>query len=228
MKRILEPELMDTPEAAAEYNGMNHLDVNRSFARDFLAFSQATLADRLEETDWNVLDVGTGTALLPIELCKLNPGIDVLAIDAAVSMLDLAVYNIEAAGMRERITLAKVDAKSMPYDDDSIEMVIANSIHHHIPDPEVCFTEMARVTEEGGILFVRDLSRPTDQQALDALVQAYAGQETPESQTLFADSLAAALTAKEVADIVRSLGFESTTVSMTSDRHWTWAAVKTP
>ena len=25
MKRILEPELMDTPEAAAEYNAMDHV-----------------------------------------------------------------------------------------------------------------------------------------------------------------------------------------------------------
>jgi len=119
-----------------------------------------------------------------------------------------------------------VDAKSMPYDDDSVEMVIANSIHHHIPDPHVCFAEMVRVTEEDGILFARDLVRPENEQALDALVKQYAGKETAESQRLFAESLRAALTVSEVADIVESLGFDRGSVSMTSDRHWTWAAVK--
>ena len=114
----------------------------------------------------------------------------------------------------------------MPYDDDSIEMVIANSIHHHIPNPKVCFAEMVRVTEGGGILFARDLARPADELALDVLVQQYAGKETAESQRLFADSLRAALTVDEVADIVETLGFERSSVSMTSDRHWTWAAVK--
>ena len=226
MKRILEPELMDTPEAAAEYNAMDHVGVNQMFAQEFLAYVKETYADDLDSVAWEVLDVGTGTALLPIELCKINADVNVVAIDDAVSMLDLAVYNLEAAGMRERITLAKVDAKSMPYDDDSIEMVIANSIHHHIPDPQVCFAEMVRVTEENGILFTRDLARPADEQALDGLVKQYVGKETTESQRLFADSLRAALTADEVGDIVETLGFDRSSVSMTSDRHWTWAAVK--
>lgn len=226
MKRILEPELMDTPEAAAEYNAMDHAEVNRLFAQDFLAFAQQAYADDLDAVTWDVLDVGTGTALLPIELCKINSDVNVVAIDDAVSMLDLAVYNLEAAGMRERIALAKVDAKAMPYDDDSIEMVIANSIHHHIPDPQVCFAEMVRVTEEDGILFARDLARPDDEQAIDALVKRYVAKESTESQRLFAQSLRASLTVSEVADIVESLGFNRSSVSMTSDRHWTWAAVK--
>jgi len=226
LTRWVNPELMDTPEAAAEYNAMDHAGVNRQFAEEVVAFVKKKFADDLSLVQWQVLDVGTGTALLPIELCKVNPDVNVVAVDDAVSMLDLAVYNIEAAGMRERITLAKVDAKAMPYEDDSIEMVIANSIHHHIPDPKVCFAEMARVAEEGGVLFARDLARPADEQTLEALVQQYAGKETAESQGLFADSLRAALTADEVADIVTGLGFDRASVSMTSDRHWTWAAVK--
>ncbi len=226
MKRILEPELMDTREAAAEYNAMDHSAVNQLFAQEFLTFAKAHFASDLNADAWTVLDVGTGTALLPIELCKINARVNVLAIDDAVSMLDLAVYNSEAAGMRERIMLAKVDAKAMPYEDDSIEMVIANSIHHHIPDPKACFAEMVRVTEEEGILFARDLVRPADEQTLDALVKRYAGKESAESQRLFADSLRAALTVDEVGDTVESLGFDRGSVSMTSDRHWTWAAVK--
>ncbi len=226
MKRILEPELMDTPEAAAEYNALAHAEVNRLFAQDFLAFAQQAYANDLDAVAWNVLDVGTGTALLPIELCKINSDVNVVAIDDAVSMLDLAIYNLEAAGMRERIALAKVDAKAMPYDDNSIEMVIANSIHHHIPDPQVCFAEIVRVTEDDGILFARDLARPDDEQAIDALVKRYVAKESTESQRLFAQSLRASLTVDDVADIVESLGFERSSVSMTSDRHWTWAAVK--
>lgn len=226
MQRVLEPELMDTPEASAEYNAMDHDAVNQLFAQEFLTFVKETYASDLDSVAWEVLDVGTGTALLPIELCKINADVNVMAVDDAVSMLDLAVYNLEAAGMRERIALAKVDAKSMPYEDGSIEMVIANSVHHHIPDPKVCFAEMVRVTEEDGIVFARDLVRPPDQQTLDALVQRYAGEESPESRQLFAQSLRAALTVDEVADIVESLGFERSSVTMTSDRHWTWAAVK--
>jgi ubiquinone/menaquinone biosynthesis C-methylase UbiE len=226
MKRILEPELMDTLEAVTEYNAMDHTAVNQLFAQNFLTFAESNYENDPDADAWTVLDVGTGTALLPVELCRVIARVNVLAVDAAVSMLDLAAYNVEVAGLRERIALAKVDAKDMPYQDDSIEMVIANSIHHHIPNPETCFAEMARVTEVGGVLFARDLVRPADEEALEALVKEYAGKETTESQKLFADSLRAALTVNEVADMVESLGFERSSVSMTSDRHWTWAAVK--
>lgn len=214
---------MDTAEDAREYNAMDHAEVNARFAKDFFTFVDTVLQDVGE---LNVLDVGTGTALLPVQICKTAPQARVLAIDDAVSMLELASYNVEAAGLREQITLAKVDAKKMPYDDEAFPFVIANSIHHHIPSPMDCFREMVRVTEEDGVLFVRDLARPDDEAALKFLVQQYAGNETERCQNLFADSLRAGLTRDEVADMVEELGFPSSSVSMTSDRHWTWAAIK--
>ena len=230
MKRILEPELMDTHQAAAHYNGMGHSGVNQLFVNDFVSFVRSVYVDddidQESSLSWEVLDLGTGTALVPIELCKVHDRARVVAVDDAVSMLDLAAYNIEAAGFRERISLAKADAKSLPYEDASIEMVIANSLHHHIPVPQVCFAEMVRVAEGGGVLFARDLARPDDEQTLENLVRQYAGHETDESQALFADSLRAALTVCEVQDIVESLGFERACVEMTSDRHWTWEALK--
>ena len=63
MKRILEPELMDTPEAATEYNAMDHTAVNQLFAQEFLAFANETYANDLDSVTWAVLDVGTATAL---------------------------------------------------------------------------------------------------------------------------------------------------------------------
>ena len=95
MKRILEPELMDTPEAAAEYNAMDHVGVNQMFAQEFLAFAKETYANNLDAVAWEVLDVGTGTALLPIELCKINADVNVVAIDdAAVSYTHLTLPTI--------------------------------------------------------------------------------------------------------------------------------------
>ena len=94
MKRILEPELMDTPEAATEYDGMDHAEVNRQFAEEFLAFAKETCAEGLDAVAWEVLDVGTGTARLPIELCKINADINVVAIDDAVSMLAVSYTHL--------------------------------------------------------------------------------------------------------------------------------------
>lgn len=58
--------------------------------------------------------------------------------------------------------------------------------------------EAVRVTGSGGLLFFRDLMRPADLQQLDALVQTHVGDENEQQQTMFRDSLKAALNVNEM------------------------------
>ena len=222
LERILEPEVMDTAEEARDYNDMDHSDVNRVFVTDLLEFANGHNIAELGD----VLDLGTGTAQIPIELCSRNPGCRVMAIDMSIHMLELARYNIEAEMMIERITLAKVDAKAMGYEDGLFDVVMSNSIVHHIPDPAVCLAELDRVVRSGGVVFLRDLARPADLPTLESQVKTYAGQENAHSQKMFRESLHAALSLDEIRELVAKLGYRKETVQMTSDRHWTWAAIK--
>lgn len=221
LKRVLEPEVMDTPEEANDYNDMDHSQVNEVFVQDMLAFASE---NDVELGD--VLDMGTGTALIPIELCQKHEDCRVMAIDMAVNMLDLARYNIELEGLIDRITLAQVDAKEMPYQDSMFNTVMSNSIIHHIPEPIECVREVVRVTATGGIIFFRDLLRPDTDEAVKQIVQQYTGQENEHSQQMFDDSLRAALSVEEVRAIATEFGFAAETVQQTTDRHWTWAAIK--
>ena len=217
LPRVLEPEVMDTPEDARDYDSMDHSAVNRSFAADFLAFHRAPTGP--------VLDVGTGTALIPIELCHRADGFDVLAVDAAVHMLALAEKNVERTGLTGRIRLERANARQLHYPNAAFPAVLANSLHHHAPDPFDVFSEMVRVCAPGGRLFVRDLIRPPDENWLNNLVAVYAADANDHQRQLFADSLRAALTVAEVQSLVAQLGFSPASVRQTSDRHWTWAAV---
>lgn len=221
LERILEPEVMDTPEEARDYNDMDHQEVNQLFVEDLLAFAKTH-----ELSLGDVLDPGTGTALIPIELCRHDTECRVMAIDMAANMLDLAKYNIEANGLTERIQLAQVDAKSMVFEDGMFDTVMSNSIVHHIPEPRSCLAEMDRVLVPGGIIFVRDLARPADMETLESQVQMYTGNENAHSQQMFRESLHAALSLEEIQSLVFEYGYEKETVKMTSDRHWTWAAIK--
>ena len=149
LKRVLEPEVMDTKEEACDYDTMDHSTVNRAFVEDFLSLG------KIGET---VLDLGAGTAQIPIELCRQYEDCRVMAVDLSIEMLELARYNVEVAGLIERIGLDLLDAKQLPFQDDSFHAVISNSIVHHIPNPLDVLKEAVRVTAVGGILFFRDLS----------------------------------------------------------------------
>src|SRR5438128_12070397 len=106
LPRVLEPEVMDSPEEARDYDAMDHAAVNRAFVADFLAV-------------WNgrgpILDVGAGTAQIPIELCRQAPTAQVVAIDMAEHMLAVGRENVRRAGLANRLRLERCDAKQLPF-----------------------------------------------------------------------------------------------------------------
>ncbi len=220
--RVLEPEVMESPEEARDYDAMDHAAVNRGFVVDFLvAARRANLA-----SDAEVLDLGTGTAQIPIELCSQNPTVHVMAIDMAETMLRIARENIARRQFGERIRLEKVDAKRLPFLDDSWAAVMSNSIVHHIPEPRAMLAEALRVLKPTGLVFIRDLSRPRDDAQVRHLVETHAAGANLHQRQLYEASLRAALSLGEIRALVVQLGFDPATVQPTSDRHWTWTTVK--
>lgn len=213
LPRVLEPEVMDTAEEARDYDAMDHSAVNRVFVADFLRV-------------WNgrgpILDVGTGTALIPIEFCRQSQIGEVVAVDAAAHMLKLAEKNVRESGLENRITCVLVDAKRTTFADASFPAVMSNSIVHHIPEPRTIFAEIARVIAHDGTILVRDLLRPDAESMLRTIVQTYAGDANEHQQKMFAESLHAALTLEEVKTMVAGVGFDPENVAQTTDRHWTW------
>jgi len=213
LERVLEPEVMDTYEEARDYDSMGHQKVNTLFVQDLLASGGIGI---------DVLDVGTGTAQIPVELCRQNEECRVIAIDMAAHMLDLARFNIEVDGFTQRIYLQQIDAKDMNFEQDMFDCVISNSIIHHIPQPRLVLQEAIRVARPGGLLFFRDLMRPESGEEVSRLVEMYAGDENPHQKQMFDDSLRAALSLEEIREMVTNLGFQGDSVQATSDRHWTW------
>ena len=217
LPRFLEPEVMDTMQEAMDYDEMGHSEVNRIFVHDLLEAG---------ELDGEVLDLGTGTAQIPVELCLRCDSCYVMAVDMSTNMLDVARYNVELASLIERIQLDLADAKKLVHENDRFVAVISNSIIHHIPEPAEVLAESVRVVQPGGLLFFRDLVRPDSEEDLRRLVETHASQENQRQQELFADSLRASLRVAEVRDLVAECGFDPETVQMTTDRHWTWSARK--
>lgn len=227
LPRTLEPEVMDSAEEAADYDAMDHAEVNRLFARDCLEAwrrLRRTEGRGLAPDQW--LDVGTGTALIPIELCRQSPTVRLLGIDLARAMLQRGEENVRRARLAGRIALARMDAKRLPFPDGLFRGVVSNSIVHHIPQPLDVLREMTRVLAPGGLLFVRDLARPSSAEEVERIVALYAGGESPRQQQLFRQSLHAALTVEETAALAAACGWPVDCVRRTSDRHWTLCGFK--
>jgi ubiquinone/menaquinone biosynthesis C-methylase UbiE len=218
LPRTLEPEVMDSPEEAGDYDAMDHSEVNRAFAVDFLdSLGESAEAPRAI----SILDVGTGTAQIPIEIAGRRKDLRITGVDLATNMLQLAQRTIIREGFVDRIKLDQVDAKGLPYSPATFDAVISNSIIHHIPEPRAAFCEMVRVLKPGGRLFVRDLLRPPDLESLMRIVATYAADANPHQRQMFDDSLHAALALEEVQELLRNAGLPVDWARQTTDRHWT-------
>ena len=218
--RVPEPEVMDSRQEALDYDSMDHGQVNRVFVNDYLrawgpAVPHASGA-------WSCVDAGTGTARIPIELCRRAAGAwTVLATDLSREMLFVGSRNVAAARLSDSVVLTHADCKRLPVRNGSVDAVMSNSIVHHIPVPRIVLREMLRVLSSGGLLFVRDLMRPADIAEVDHLVVTYAGDENDHQRKMFRDSLRAALSLHEIRRLLVEVDLPSSWASATSDRHWT-------
>ena len=212
LMRTLEPEVMETEKDAVEYDSMDFAEVN-------LAFAQRAL--ELAPQRGRILDIGTGTGRIPIVMLQQGRSeIAIHAIDLSPEMLKVARKNVDASKLSGRITLQLVDAKRLPFVPLEFDMVISNSVVHHVPNPVTFFVEMVRVVRTGGGIFVRDLIRPATVEDVGRLVQMYAGDSDPYQQKLYRDSLHAALTIPEIEEYAIKAGVTGAQVVQSSDRHW--------
>ncbi len=210
--RILEPEVMDTWLEATKYDGMDFQAVNTAFAAD---------AIELDPHAVKILDAGTGTARIPILMCQQRPQYLFTAVDLAQSMLIIGQRNVESAQFTQRIRLERVDTKRMPYPDLEYDMIIANSLVHHIPEPLSFFQEVKRLVKPGGAILIRDLIRPESDREINDLVSQLGEEYDPRQQELFRDSLKAALTLAEVQSLLDLVNIPDVTLNRTSNLHWT-------
>ncbi len=215
LQRTLEPEIMDSIEEADEYDAMDHDAVNQAFAEDFLA---------LGDVGCDCLDLGTGTALIPIEICKRHAGIRIMAMDASIPMLELARFRLEIARETERIQLHHGNVLSLIFQSSFFDCVISNTLLHHLPNPEKMLVEAWRVLRPNGLLFIRDLVRPDSEDEVERLVELHASDAAALSKQLLRQSFHAALRLDEIQDLAANLGIHPPSVQMTSDRHWTLCA----
>ncbi|MGY6528691.1 MAG: class I SAM-dependent methyltransferase [Cyanobacterium sp.] len=212
MDRTLEPEVMDSEEEALEYDSMDFTEVNQNFA---LVVCKITPENSL------ILDLGTGTAKIPIIFSQMRPDCQIRAIDLAPSMLKIAQKNINLANKNQQIKLELADSKKLPYPDHSFDVVMSNSLVHHIPNPLDLFQEIDRVIKPEGKVIIRDLLRPKSSQEVAHIVAQANLDYSPRQKQLFEDSLHAALTMEEIKTIIHELQWQQVNIYQSSPRHWT-------
>lgn len=147
------------------------------------AFAYLTHQDRNWLRGKDLLDIGCGSGRETAEIwLRFDGDIQITAIDAISSMLELAEKNFEII-IREinplhaplsdsnRPIFKKASATRLPFDDNSFDAAFWLYILHWTPDPRRAISEAVRVVKPGGLIFGGQVFKPEANPYFDLMIR---------------------------------------------------------
>ncbi len=107
------------------------------------------------------LEIGAGTGYFTLNLMRAGVLREAVATDISPGML--AALSASAAELGLEVETRACEAASLPFDDDSFDLVFGHAVLHHLPDLAGAFREFRRVLRPGGVVaFCGEPSRHGD------------------------------------------------------------------
>ncbi len=117
------------------------------------------------QTFGDALEIGSGTGYFSLNLVQLGLIGKLTATDISPGMLDRLAATARALGL-DHVSTVVTEAESLPFEDESFDLVLGHAVLHHIPDLDRAFAEFKRVLRPGGlIVFAGEPSRYGDRLA---------------------------------------------------------------
>ncbi|MGJ5620706.1 class I SAM-dependent methyltransferase [Sulfitobacter sp. MF3-043] len=162
---------LSTTDLASRYGAVSDswerkarcFQLNAAYQKPFVTSQIATLLAQFGPKA-RVLDCGIGSLSIALRSI-LEDQVEFHGIDTCADMIAQASSIMQHAGLSPY--LRQADVQSLPYDDQSFDLVMAAHVLEHLSDPRRALKEMIRVLKPGGMVFVC-LTRPS---IFGALVQ---------------------------------------------------------
>jgi arsenite methyltransferase len=115
--------------------------------------------------DETLLDLGCGRGAVLLAAAKLLPngraiGVDIWRADQTDNSQQNTLRNAELEGVAERVEVRTADITDLPFDDNSLDVIVSSLVVHNIPSPRArakAISEAARVLRPGGHLVLADI-----------------------------------------------------------------------
>jgi len=125
----------------------------------------------------------------------------------------------ELPGLARRCRLVQDVLPSAQILKSSYDLVLSDSLLHHLHDPQVLWQSIRAAAKPGTIVLVMDLMRPPSAMWAESLVAAYAADAPEVLRRDFRHSLFSAFEPQEVVAQLKASGLSELDVRVVSDRH---------
>ncbi len=214
MKRIVEPELMDTPAQARAYAGADFEAPHSRLVDLFRArFPDAPAAAA-------ALDLGCGPGDVAMRFTVAFPGWRIDGVDGSPAMIEAAgICRARHPGGSDRVALLHGRLPDCDLPRARYDVILSNSLLHHLHEPAVLWRSVRRWAAPGAPVFVADLRRPADEAEARRITALYTRGEPDVLRNDFHHSLLAAFEPDEIRAQLRDAGLGHLAIELPGDRH---------
>ncbi|HEV2488507.1 MAG TPA: class I SAM-dependent methyltransferase [Candidatus Acidoferrales bacterium] len=163
LPRIPEPEVMDDSGEVEAYSSAAAQEHLNRIDDTFVEHAVSLLRGRLQG---RALDIGTGPGQIVLKLARRLAGWEFAAVDHSPNMIRQARENLDAAAgarpdLSRRVEFSVADGNHLAFPDAAFDLVMSNSVLHHLAQPQLLLAEVDRLIKPGGAILLRDLRRPS-------------------------------------------------------------------
>ncbi len=152
--------------AADEYDAKWGIDFGDTGQEQVRLKLVKALGGRRGESFGDALEIGSGTGYFSLNLVQLGVIDRLTATDISPGMLKQLSATADALGVSDAVTTVATEAETLPFEDESFDLVLGHAVLHHIPDLDRAFAEFRRVLRPGGMIaFAGEPSRYGDRLA---------------------------------------------------------------
>jgi ubiquinone/menaquinone biosynthesis C-methylase UbiE len=150
--------------AAHEYDAKWGIDFGATGQEQVRTKLAKALGGRDGESFGDGLEIGSGTGYFSLNLMQIGAIERLTATDISPGMLKRLAAT--AGGLGLDVRTVETEAETLPFEDESFDLVFGHAVLHHIPDLDGAFAEFRRVLRPGGaIAFAGEPSRYGDRLA---------------------------------------------------------------
>jgi demethylmenaquinone methyltransferase / 2-methoxy-6-polyprenyl-1,4-benzoquinol methylase len=107
-----------------------------------------------------VLDVGSGTGDLAIDIVRTAPQVEVVGLDPAVGMLTVGREKMRRVASDKPVSIVVGDAMTLPFSDEVFDGVVLGFCIRNVEDRLAAVREFRRVLKPSGRLVILELTVP--------------------------------------------------------------------
>lgn len=151
--------------AAASYDAKWGIDFGETGRAQVLGKLRKLVALQDGQRFDRALEIGSGTGYFSLNLKAAGMIGGLVCTDISPGMVGVLGENAARMGL-DGVEAVRADADSLPFPDQSFDLVLGHAVLHHLPDLSVAFSEFLRVLRPGGrIVFAGEPSRFGDRLA---------------------------------------------------------------